>query len=55
VNSTTTVTSVQGSDLNVVKSADGKVKVNGIATAETPNVVSTSSVEEIGNYHHQIK
>jgi hypothetical protein len=45
VNSPTTVASVQGSDLNVVKSADGKVKVNGIATVETPDVVSTS-IEE---------
>jgi uncharacterized surface protein with fasciclin (FAS1) repeats len=39
-NSTTTATPVQGADLKIVKSVDGKVKVNGIATVETADVVS---------------
>jgi Fasciclin domain len=42
-NSTTTVASLlPGSNLTVVKSADGQIKVNGIATVETPDVVSVS-------------
>jgi Fasciclin domain len=42
--STTTAASVQGGDLTIVKSPDGKVvTVNGIAKVETPDVVSRAS------------
>jgi translation elongation factor EF-Ts len=40
-NSTTAVNSMQGAPLKIVKSTDGKVKVNGIATVETADVVSS--------------
>jgi Fasciclin domain len=42
-NSTTSVTSLQGSNLTVAKLADGQVGVNGIATVETPDVVSLNT------------
>jgi Fasciclin domain len=43
-NSTTTVASLlPGSNLTIVKSADGKVTVNGIAAVVTPDVVSVNT------------
>lgn len=45
--STTTVPSVQGSDLTVVKAADGKVTVNGIATVTTPDVLASNGIVHV--------
>jgi hypothetical protein len=54
----TTFTSVQGSDLKVVKSTDGKDTVNGNAKVETPDVVSENKkvsviVGILNNTHKQ--